>query len=67
MSIPEANKLIINIEGGHINTTDKNARIMEGMTSVIYQQEAIESNDKNTRNYLTSKHCAASVQEGDGQ
>ena len=65
-SVAEAKELVLNIDGGHIKTTDKNARSIEAMTSVIYQPEAIQSNDKNTRNYLTSKHCAASVRD-DGQ
>jgi hypothetical protein len=62
----EAKELVVNIDGGHINTTEKNKRSMEAMTSVIYQPGAIQSNKKNTRNHLTSKHCAASVRD-DGQ
>ena len=31
------------------------------MTAVVYRPEALVSNDKGTRNTLTSKHCAASA------
>jgi len=58
----EAKELILNVDGGHINTVEKQ-RSMEAMTSVIYRPEAIRSNSKDTRNYLTSKSCAASVRD----
>lgn len=61
----EAKELIVNVDGGHVKTTEKNTRSMEAMTSVIYKPEAIKSNNKDTRNHLTSKHCAASVQNDD--
>jgi len=54
---------VLNVDGGHIKTTDNSARSMEAMAAVIYQPGAIVSNEKNTRNYLTSKNCAASVQD----
>jgi hypothetical protein len=38
---------------------------MEVMTSVVYKKEAIVSNKKDTRNYLSSKNCAASVKDDD--
>lgn len=57
----EASELILNIDGGHIKTTEQNARSMEAMASVIYRPEAIQANSKDTRNHLTSKNCAASI------
>ncbi len=57
----EARELILNVDGGHIKTTDQNARSMEAMASVIYRPEAIQANSKDTRNHLTSKNCAASI------
>jgi len=57
----EASELIINVDGGHIKTTEKGARSIEAMASVIYKPEAIQANSNNTRNYLTSKNCAASI------
>jgi len=59
----KVDNLIITVDGGHIKTTQTDARSMEAMTAVVYCQEAIVSNEKNTRNHLTSKNCAASVQD----
>jgi hypothetical protein len=61
LKIEPAEELIINVDGGHINTNEEGKRSFEAMTSVIYRPEALVSNDKNTRNYLSSKHCAASA------
>jgi hypothetical protein len=61
-----AAELILNVDGGHIKTNDSDLRSIEAMTSVVYQPESLLSNDKGTRNYLSSKNCAASVQD-DGQ
>lgn len=36
---------------------------MEAMTAVVYRPESLISNTKETRNYLSSKHCAASVKD----
>ena len=60
-SSSSAKELIINVDGGHINTTEAGKRSFEAMTAVIYRPEALVSNDKGTRNTLTSKHCAASA------
>jgi hypothetical protein len=57
----EANELILNVDGGHIKTTEPDARSMEALASVIYRPEAIQANNKDTRNHLTSKNCAASI------
>ena len=57
----EASELILNVDGGHIKTTDKNYRSMEALASVIYRPESIQANNKDTRNHLTSKNCAASI------
>lgn len=51
----------MNVDGGHINTIEEGKRSFEAMTTVVYRPESLVSNDKNTRNYLTSKHCAASA------
>lgn len=61
-----AEELVINVDGGHINTTEEGKRSFEAMTAVVYRPEALVSNDKGTRNTLTSKHCAASALD-DGQ
>jgi hypothetical protein len=65
--IDEAKELILNVDGGHIKTTDKKKRSMEAMTSVIYRPEALLSNPKGTRNYLSSKNCSASVKDDNQQ
>ena len=61
-----AEELVINVDGGHINTTEAGKRSFEAMTAVVYRPEALVSNDKGTRNTLASKHCAASALD-DGQ
>ena len=61
-----AEELIINVDGGHINTTEEGKRSFEAMTAVVYRPGALVSNDKGTRNTLASKHCAASALD-DGQ
>jgi hypothetical protein len=61
-----AKELILNVDGGHVKTTE-DKRTIEVMTSVVYKPESIKSNKKDTRNILTSKHCAASVQSDNQQ
>ena len=55
-----ATELVLNIDGGHIKTIE-DQRSFEAMVSVVYRPESIETNKKGTRNYLTSKNCAASI------
>lgn len=61
--IDEASELIMNVDGGHVKTTEENLRSMEAMASVIYRPDAIKANTKDTRTQLTSKNCAASTLE----
>jgi hypothetical protein len=56
----EAEELILNVDGGHVNTIE-NKRSVEAIASVIYRPGSLKSNKKETRNYLSSKNCAASV------
>jgi hypothetical protein len=62
----DAKELILNVDGGHVKTTE-DKRTIEVMTTVIYKPESIRSNRKGTRNILTSKHCAASVKNDNQQ
>lgn len=62
IEVPEAKELIINVDGGHVKTTE-DQRSIEAMTSVIYRPEALEINEKGTRNYLSDKSCAASAKD----
>lgn len=61
LSAKDADELIVHVDGGHIKSTEENQRSFEAMTSVVYQPNAITPNIKNTRNTITSKHCAASA------
>lgn len=63
---PQAKELVVNVDGGHIKTTE-DKRSMEAMTSVVYDPKSICSNSKDTRNYLSSKNCAASIKDDDQQ
>jgi len=65
ISVKPAPELILNVDGGHIKTTE-DKRSLEAMVSVIYRPDALKANKKDTRNYLTSKSCAASIKD-DGQ
>ncbi len=58
----DAEELILNVDGGHIKTTE-DQRSMEAMVSVIYRPESIKSNSKDTKNYIISKNCAASIKD----
>ena len=60
-----APELILNVDGGHIKTVE-DKRSLEAMVSVIYRPDALKANQKDTRNHLTSKNCAASIKD-DGQ
>ena len=62
ITTPEAKELILNVDGGHVKTTE-DQRSIEAMVSVIYRPESIKSNNKDTRNHLTSKNCAASTRD----
>jgi len=62
MSIPEAKELVLNVDGGHIKTTEDQQSI-EALTSVVYRPESLELNAKGTRNILMDKSCAASVKD----
>ena len=64
IAAPNAKELIVNVDGGHIKTTE-DKRSIEAMTSVVYDPKALCSNSKDTRNYLSSKNCAASVKDDD--
>lgn len=55
-------ELVLNVDGGHIKTTE-DKRSMEAIISVVYKPEAIQPNPSGTRNYLTSKNCAASAKD----
>lgn len=61
-----AKELILNVDGGHVKTTEEK-RSIEAMTSVVYRPESLVSNASETRNHLTSKHCAASVKDDNQQ
>ena len=57
-----APELILNVDGGHIKTNE-DKRSIEAMVSVIYRPESLKANPKDTRNYLVSKNCAASIKD----
>lgn len=63
--IEDAEELILNIDGGHVKSKDPDVRSFEVLTSVVYRPESLQSNSKNTRNYLSSKSCAASAHTDD--
>jgi hypothetical protein len=46
----DAKELILNVDGGHVKTTE-DKRSIEVMTSVIYKPESIQSNKKGNKEY----------------
>jgi len=60
-SVKSADELIIHVDGGHIKSTEEDHRSFEAMAAVVYQPSSVIPNTKNTRNMITSKHCAASA------
>jgi hypothetical protein len=66
ITVKPAAELILNVDGGHIKTIE-DKRSLEAMVSVIYRPDSLKANQKDTRNYLTSKSCAASIKNDDQQ
>ena len=63
ITVEEANELILHVDGGHIKTIE-DKRSIEALASVVYRPESLLSKPKeDTRNYLDSKNCAASVND----
>jgi hypothetical protein len=58
ISIKPAAELVLNVDGGHINTVEEDKRSFEAMISVVYRPESLIAGE---RPYLKSKHCAASA------
>ena len=61
LSSESAEELIIHVDGGHIKSTEEEHRSFEAMAAMVYRPTSIKPNSKNTRNTITSKHCAASA------
>lgn len=57
-----AGELIVQIDGGHIPTKDKDKRSFEALSAVIYRPESIEVVDQNHRR-IESKSCALSAKD----
>jgi len=57
----QAAELIVHVDGGHIKSSEDDKRSFEAMAAAVYRPESISSNSKDTRNTITSKHCAASA------
>ena len=61
LSSEGAEELIIHVDGGHIKSTEESHTRFEAMAAVVYRPTSLVPNSKNTRNMITSKHCAASA------
>ena len=62
VSVPPAQELILNVDGGHVKTVEAQ-RSFEAMTSVIYNPDSLVSNESETRNRICSKNSAASTKD----
>jgi hypothetical protein len=61
LEITPAQELILNVDGGHVKSREKDTRSFEALTAVVYRPESLQTNKKGTRNYLSNKSCAAST------
>lgn len=60
-----APELILNVDGGHLKTTE-DQRSIEAMTAVVYRPESLEPYSNEDRHYISSKNCAASAKDDSG-
>jgi hypothetical protein len=69
-NIPSVAHLYLQVDGGHVATTEKDKRSFEVMTSIVFDAKNIEYTGgkvkkdgrvSDMRGKLTSKHCAASA------
>ena len=59
--LPEAtNELIVQVDGGHIPTKDKNKRSFEALCSIVYHPSSVVEIDKNHRQII-DKNCTISA------
>ena len=58
-----AEDLIIQVDGGHLKSKDKNKRSFEAMTSISYKPENVIRNQFTERGTISKKHSAASALE----
>ena len=56
----QATILVVQVDGGHIKSKDKDSRSFEALTSVIYKPENVVTQGKKERGVILKKHCAAS-------
>jgi hypothetical protein len=56
----QATILVVQVDGGHIKSKDKDSRSFEALTSVIYKPENVVVQGKKERGVILNKHCAAS-------
>ena len=64
--ISPASELILQVDGGHIKSSEEDERSFEAMTAVVYRPESVVP-VSDGRNTLTSKHCAASTKSDNQQ
>lgn len=67
IGIKPADELIINVDGGHVKTTEDGLRSFEAMAAVVYKPESLVCDEKNGINTIIAKHCAASTEDDNQQ
>ena len=60
LEVGEAKELIVQVDGGHIKTTESDKRNIEVMSAKVYRPESVVSITEN-RSKIASKSCAASA------
>ena len=66
VAIKSAAELIIQVDGGHVKSSEDGARSFEAMAAVVYRPESIVAGT-GERNTVKSKHCSASTQSDNQQ
>jgi ribosomal protein S27AE len=54
-------ELVIQVDGGHLNTKKESSRSFEALTSVVYQPKNVVFKENTARGEITQKHCVASA------
>jgi len=61
VKVSEAKSLVVQVDGGHLKTKEKNSRSFEALTSVVYHPDHVNNITNNDRGEISKKHCAASA------
>jgi len=53
--------LVVQVDGGHLNSKEESSRSFEALTTIVYQPNQVIFNSNLTRGEISKKHCVASA------